>query len=280
MENMAPPTKILGVTIIHKCNFHCAHCGYLYVGNTDDHDIKPGYRLTWEQIQRLIADCNSIRDERFAFVINGGEPTLWEEGALKFIDLLFAVAEGGISPSFNTNGSYFVDYDQCYDFFHQYAEKGKMPLMTAISMDKFHDNYDREKGRADSLDNIVKVFDEMPVEQRAMHRVHVITIVSKDPNSFLPKEMKEYYGAKGITFGDFPLQPIGRAKELMDEMPDSTDFFDKGPPPMKKGEKVGAGMPVGTLIGEYYVRGEKRVAKLGHLKDLLFEAKRKSRLRG
>ena len=72
MENMAPPTKILGVTIIHKCNFKCAHCGYLYVGKSDDHDIKPGYRLTWAQIQRLIADCNSIRDERFAFVINGG----------------------------------------------------------------------------------------------------------------------------------------------------------------------------------------------------------------
>jgi hypothetical protein len=147
-----------------------------------------------------------------------------------------------------------------------------MPLMTAISMDKFHDNYDREKGRADSLDNIVRVFDEMPAEKRAMHRVHVITIVSKDPDSFLPEEMKEYYGAKGITFGDFPLQPIGRAKDLMDEMPDSTDYFDNGPPPMKKGEKVAAGMPVGTLIGEYYVRGERKVAKLGHLKDLLAEA--------
>jgi hypothetical protein len=143
--------------------------------------------------------------------------------------------------------------------------------MTAISMDKFHDNYDREKGRADNLDNIVKVFDEMPAEKRAMHRVHVITIVSKDPNSFLPDEMKAYYGAKGITFGDFPLQPIGRAKELMDEMPDSADFFDDGPPPMKKGEKSGPGMPVGTLIGEYYVRDEKKVAKLGHLKDLLVD---------
>ena len=30
-----------------------------------------------------------------------------------------------------------------------------MPLMTGIRMDKFHDNYDREKNRADSLDNII-----------------------------------------------------------------------------------------------------------------------------
>ena len=70
MESIAPPTKILGVTLLHKCNFNCAHCGYLYVGNSDDHDIKPGYRLTWEQIHRLITDCNSVKDERFVYRIS------------------------------------------------------------------------------------------------------------------------------------------------------------------------------------------------------------------
>ena len=139
-------------------------------------------------------------------------------------------------------------------------------------MDKFHKNYDTEKGRAKSLDNIIRVLNELPEDKKQLLETHVIIIVTKDPNSSLPDEMKEHYGQYGITFGDFPLQPIGRAKELMDEMPDSADYFDNGPPPMKKGEKVAAGMPVGTLIGEYYVRGEKRVAKLGHLKDLLTEA--------
>ena len=137
-----------------------------------------------------------------------------------------------------------------------------------LSMDKFHDNYDHEKGRADSLDNIVKVLDEMPPDKRAMHRIHVITIVSKDPNSFLPEEMKEYYGAKGITFGDFPMQPIGRAKNLMDEMPDTAEFFKNTPPP-EEGPK---GMPIATLIGDYYSRGNEKVAKLGHLKDLFLDA--------
>ena len=67
---------------------------------------------------------------------------------------MLLLAEEDINPSFNTNGSYFVDYDQCHDFFNRYAEEGKMPLMTAISMDKFHGNYNHEKGRANSLDNI------------------------------------------------------------------------------------------------------------------------------
>lgn len=266
MVNMTPPTRTLGVTILHKCNFNCAHCGYLYVHDNDDHDIKPGYRMTWDQIQRLIADCNSIENEKFSFVINGGEPTLWEEGDLKFIDVLLAVAGGNINPTYNTNGSYFVDYARCHDFLHRYAEESKTLLMTFVSIDKFHDNYDREKGRAESLDNIVKVLDEMPADKRDMHRVHVVTIVSKDPDSFLPKEMKEYYGARGVTFGDFPLQPIGRAKNLMDEMPDSEEFFKKMPRPPRQDK---GGYPIGTLIGENYVHLGKRVARLGNLKELI-----------
>lgn len=266
MVNMAPPTKTLGVTLLHKCNFHCPHCGYLYADDSGDHELRPGYRLTWDQIQRLIDDCNSIENEIFSFVLNGGEPTLWEEGELKFIDLLLAVSANNIYPTFNTNGSYFVDYDQCHEFLHRYSEESDLQLMTFISIDKFHDNYDREKGRADSLDNILKVLDEMPAEKKDKHRVHVVTIISKDPDSFLPAEMKEYYGARGITFNEFPMQPIGRAKNLMDEMPDSEAFFKNMPPPPKK-DKLNH--PIGTLIGEDYLYKGKKVTRLGKLKDLI-----------
>ena len=99
----------------------------------------------------------------------------------------------------------------------------------------------------------------MHVDKRAMHSVHVITLALKYPDSFLPDEMKKHYGTCGIIFGDFPLQPIGRAKELIDEMPDSGELFNNGPPP---GD-------VGTVVGEYYRRGDKDVGKLGHLKELL-----------
>jgi MoaA/NifB/PqqE/SkfB family radical SAM enzyme len=269
MMNTAPPIKTLGVTLLHKCNFHCPHCGYLYVDESEDHDLKPGYRMTWDQIQRVIADCNSIENERFSFVLNGGEPTLWEEGDLRFIDVLLAVAGGNIYPTYNTNGSYFVDYAQCHDFLHRYAEESEISLMTFVSIDKFHDNYDRERGRAESLDNVVKVLDAMPVEKRELHRIHVVSIVSKDPNSFLPAEMKEYYGAKGVTFGDFPMQPIGRAKNLMDEMPDSEEFFKNMPPPPKN-DKLS--YPIGTLLGENYLHKGKKVARLGNIEDLIAKA--------
>ncbi len=267
MAELPIPTKVLGVTLLHKCNFNCAHCGYLYVHDSEDHAIKPGYRLTWEQIQRLLADCNSIEDEIFGFVMNGGEPTLWEEGDLKFMDVLLAVARSGVIPSYNTNGSYFLHYDRCRDFLLRYSQEAKIQLKTFVSIDKFHDNYDRDKGRANSLDNIVKVLAEMPEDKKKMHHIHVVTIISKDPNSFLPAEMKEYYGARGVTFSDFPMQPIGRAKNLMDEMPDSEEFFKNRP-----ARKDGGGPPIGSLIGEDYTRFGKKVAKLGNLKELLARA--------
>ena len=269
MVNMAPPTKILGVTLLHKCNFNCPHCGYLYADDSEDHPLKPGYRMTWDQIHRLIADCNSVENEIFSFVINGGEPTLWEEGELRFIDVLFAAAASNIYPSFNTNGSYFVDYARCHEFLHRYSEESNIRLMTFISIDKFHNNYDRKKGRAESLDNFLKVLDDMPPEKKEKHGVHVVTVVSKAPDSFLPAEMKEYYGARGVTFGEFPMQPIGRAKALMDEMPDSKEFFRNISSSPQKNK---FSYPIGTLIGEYYHHKGKRVARLGNIGALIKKA--------
>ena len=265
MEKKSEWPHILGVALLHKCNFNCSHCGYLYTGENDDHGIKPGYQITWKQIMTLLEDCRKTEDMNWSFIINGGEPTLWKEGNLGLIDILLASQKAGIRPAYNTNGSYFTDYTQCRDFFYRYADNAKSPLMTAVSIDNFHDNYDRKKGRAESLDNIIKVLDEMPAEKKAMHVVHVISVVTKDPASTLPEEMKKYYRARGISFGDFPLQPIGRAKKLMDQMPEP-------PESMKNGPNMAYEMTFANVIGDYYTRHGKNVAKLGHLKDLVAEA--------
>jgi MoaA/NifB/PqqE/SkfB family radical SAM enzyme len=258
MEIIQQPTCFMGVALLHKCNFNCEHCGYIYVGDSEDHIVRPGYRLTWEQLKTVIADCKGIKDSTWSMLFTGGEPTLWEEGDLKFIDLLLEVAGAGISPGFNTNGSYFDDYDQCHDFFNRYTNNANVQLQTFISMDKFHNNYDQEKGRAKSLDNVVKVLDETPEDKKALHKIHVVIIVTNDPNSSLPEEMKRHYGAKGITFGDFPMMPIGKAKNLKSQLPDPSKI--KLPPPPK-----GKRLPGALVMGDYYYQENKKVAKLGHL---------------
>ena len=215
-------------------------------------------------MQQCIADCNSIPDASWTMLFTGGEPTLWKEGDLKFIDLLLAVERAGIFPSFNTNGSYFDDLERCRSFLTRYSEGAKLVLQIFISIDNFHDNYDMEKGRSLSLDNLTKVLDELPPEIRELFKIHVITIVTKDPDSTLPQEMKDFYSIRGITFGDFPMMPIGKAKELVDLLPDGPGFAPPPPPPdNEKTRNYGA-----VLMGDAYYRNNEKVAALGHLAEM------------
>ena len=261
MTNQRTPTHVMGVSLLHKCNFSCEHCGYIYIADEEDHIIRPGYRLTWDQVMTAIQDCASLENSYWNVNYTGGEPTLWKEDGKDFMDILIATAKGGTLPTYNTNGSYFEDYDKCYKFFHRYLDSTDIPLKTFISMDKFHKNYDQEKGRAKSLDTIAKVFGTFSEEQKKLLTVHVVIIVTKDPNSSLPEEMKKHYGAMGVTFGDFPMINVGKAKNLKDQQPEFSGFNFELP-------KAGNGPPVLVLVGDDYYAMSKKVGKLGHMLDL------------
>ena len=258
-------THVMGISLLHKCNFNCEHCGYIYIGDTEDHIIKPGYKLTWEQVETAITESAAIEDTKWNLNYTGGEPTLWEDKGKDFVDILIKSANSGAAPSYNTNGSYFDNLENCREFFNRYLENTDVPCRTFISMDKFHKNYDEEKGRAKSLDNIIKVFSELPEEKKKLLPTHVIIIVTKDPNSSLPEEMKEYYGQYGISFGDFPMMPIGKAKDISDQLVEN-------PPDLSgMGAKRGKGPGTVVLVGDdYYVSGQKR-GRLGRLSELYTE---------
>jgi MoaA/NifB/PqqE/SkfB family radical SAM enzyme len=255
------PTHIMGVSLLHKCNFNCEHCGYIYVGDAEDHIIRPGYRLTWDQVITAINDCASLKDSYWNVNYTGGEPTLWEDAGKDLADVLVATAKGGQLPTYNTNGSFFDDYGRGYEFFHRYLEGTDVPLKTFVSMDKFHKNYDQATGRARSLDNIVRAIASFPDEKRNLLSVHVVIIVTKDPDSSLPEEMKKHYGSMGVTFGDFPMLNIGKAKNLQDQLPEFSGF-----PPFPR--KEGGGPSGLVLVGEDYYSGNKRIGKLGRMLDL------------
>lgn len=261
MTKHRTPAHIMGISLLHKCNFSCEHCGYIYVGDAEDHIIRPGYRLTWDQVMTAISECTSLKDSYWNMNYTGGEPTLWEEDGKDLVDILIATANAGVLPTYNTNGSYFNDYDESYVFFNRYIDNADTPLKTFISMDKFHKNYDQKAGRAKSLDNLIKVLETFPDDKRSLLPTHVVIIVTKDPNSSLPEEMKNHYGSMGITFGDFPMLNIGKAKKLQDQLPE----FDGYPPlPGKEGDG-----PHGlVLVGDDYYIGNTRTGKLGSMMDL------------
>ncbi len=59
----------------------------------------------------------------------------------------------------------------------------------------------------------------------------------------------------------FPLQPIGRARKLADLVTDPPDF-------MKDNPDMAFELTFANLIGNNYSRNGKKIARLGHLKDL------------
>jgi MoaA/NifB/PqqE/SkfB family radical SAM enzyme len=261
MTDQKMPTNIMGVSLLHKCNFNCDHCGYIYIGDTEDHVIRPGYRLTWEQIMTAIMDCTSLKGSYWNMNFTGGEPTLWEEDGKDLVDILAVTANAGILPTYNTNGSYFYDYDKTYDFFHRYVDKSTTHLKTFISMDKFHKNYDPVKGRAKSLDNLLRVYETFSEEKKGLLSTHVVIIVTRDPDSSLPEEMKKHYGAMGVTFSDFPMLDVGRAKKMKDQQPEFSGYPKM---PVKEGD----GPPVLVLVGEDYYVEYKKTGKLGRMLEL------------
>ena len=262
MAQMPPFTNVMGISLLHKCNFNCEHCGYIYIGDNEDHIIKSGYKLTWEQVDTAIKESTAIPGTKWNLNYTGGEPTLWKDNGKDLTDILVKSAVSGALPSYNTNGSYFYNLENSRTFFHRYLENTDVTLRTFISMDKFHKNYDEKKGRAKSLDNIIKVLSELPEDRKKLLETHVVIIVTKDPNSSLPAEMKEYYGQYGITFGDFPMMPIGKAKNIADQLPENQPDFSK------MHERRGRGPITVVLVGDDYYDGGVKTGKLGHLSEL------------
>jgi MoaA/NifB/PqqE/SkfB family radical SAM enzyme len=261
MTGQKTPTNIMGVSLLHKCNFSCEHCGYIYIGDTEDHVIRPGYRLTWDQVMTAIQDCRSLKDSYWNMNFTGGEPTLWEEDGRDLVDILIAASNAGVLPTYNTNGSYFNDYKKTLEFFHRYLDSSDTPLKTFVSMDKFHKNYDPDTGRAKSLDNLAKAYATFPGDKGKLPSTHVVIIVTTDPDSSLPEEMKEHYGAMGITFSDFPMLDVGKAKKMKDKQPEFSGY-----PPMPA--KEGSGPAVIVLVGDDYYVHYKKTGKLGRMLDM------------
>jgi MoaA/NifB/PqqE/SkfB family radical SAM enzyme len=262
MTAQKTPTNIMGVSLLHKCNFKCDHCGYIYIGDTEDHVIQPGYRLSWDQVMTAIDDCTSLKDSYWNMNFTGGEPTLWKEDGKDLVDILVATGNAGILPTYNTNGSYFYDYDRTCNFFSRYLDQcDNTHLKTFISMDRFHKNFDPDTGRAKILDNIVGAYESFPEDKRGRLSTHVVIIVTKDPASSLPEEMKEHYGTQGVTFSDFPMLDVGRAKQLKDQQPEFSGYPEM---PVKEG----GGPPVVVLVGDDYYVKYKKTGKLGRLLDL------------
>jgi MoaA/NifB/PqqE/SkfB family radical SAM enzyme len=270
--------SLMLILLLEECNFNCAHC------IREDEPMEPDYRLSFEQLGLCLSDCRSLESIRWVH-FSGGEPTLWTEEDRDLVDLLLEIANAGFTPGFTTNGSHFDDYVKCGNFFARYVGGSTMSLRVYLSIDSFHGNFDRKRGRAPSLDNIVRCKQELLPTKANLLVITVLATVSKDPKSLLPDEMIEYYESAGISFGFVPLLPHGRAKSFSHLCPDlSSDnpenlgaysrFHRKGS--WEKRYETGGRDSAShiNLIGDdyYFTDPWRRVGKLEHLPDTIVQA--------
>jgi uncharacterized radical SAM superfamily Fe-S cluster-containing enzyme len=232
-----------------------------------------GYKLTFEQLKLCLSDCRKLETIEWVH-FSGGEPTLWREGELDLIDLLIEISKSGFDPGFTTNGSYFIDYIKCNEFFQKYFNNANNQLRLYLSIDTFHQNFNLEKGRAKSLDNVIKYKLTLPSEKKKLLNIIVVSTISKDSKSLLPKEMIEYYQSLGSTFLFIPLRAVGKAKTLKhlcpnlesDKQEDLGAFFSFH---QKKERKERDGSTNIVLIGnDYYMPDVNPWSKYGHLGHL------------
>ncbi|UCE67723.1 MAG: radical SAM protein [Candidatus Zixiibacteriota bacterium] len=205
--------SLMMIFLLEECNFKCAHCG------REDEPMDPGYKLSFDQLQRCLSDCRNLKSINWIH-FSGGEPTLWKEGTRDLVNLLLEIVDAGYTPGFTTNGSLFVNYDRCRDFFSLYTDCSTVPLRLYFSIDTFHKNYNAKKGRAKSLDNIIRLKKELSREKADLLNVSIIVTVSKDVDSLLPDEMIKNYESREIKFGFIPLYPMGKAKSFSHLCPD------------------------------------------------------------
>jgi len=254
------------VFLLEECNFDCAHCV------REDEPMEPGYKLSFEQHGRFLADCRDLKSVRWV-EHSGGETTLWTDGKLDLTDILIAEAEAGLEPGLTSNGSLFVDPAICRDFFQTYFSSASMPLRVYLSIDVFHRNYDAQKGRCPSLDNVLSYREDMPAQQRGLLNIIPLTYVTREPSSVLPEEMRHHYRERGAPFRVLPVRPVGKARsfahlcpELNSDSPEKLGAYYpfRPDPPRRTGSKASNLI----LIGNDYFLSEPEWHAIGRLGEL------------
>jgi hypothetical protein len=165
-----------------------------------------------------------------------------------------------------------------------------MPLRLYLSIDTFHQNFNAETGRSQSLDNVIRCRQELPCDKGELLDTRVIVVVSKELESLLPDEMVAHYESTGVGFGFVPLKLRGRSKSMRRLCPDLNSdnpedlgayrrFYgkegyassEKAASPRKAAHIVLIGDDYYTSVDDNHdFRSQwQKVARLGHLPDEL-----------
>jgi len=147
-----------------------------------------------------------------------------------------------------------------------------------LSIDTFHSNFDAVKGIAPSLDNLLRLGEDLTHEKKKQLDFTVLVVISKDVNSLLPEEMIRHYESMGVDFRFLPLKPMGKAGNLTDLCPvlRSDKPEDLGAYHKYYNKELVESRSVDNIVligNDYYFHTPqfRKIARLGRIPENVFE---------
>ncbi len=185
------PPGFLVISPAKACNLRCPDC-YAASGANPE-------KLSAGELRRIIKEAKELWGVRF-FVISGGEPFLWRDGDVRFLDVIEENPDRFFMVY--TNGT-LIDEETA----DRLAELCN--LTPAISLEGFRDETDARRG-AGTYDRAIRAMARL--RERGVPFGVSLTATRKNYKLLLSDEfLEEFFVRQGATYGwIFQYMPIGR----------------------------------------------------------------------
>lgn len=200
------PHPYLTVSLLDGCNKSCVHCYRTAVPR--DH----GFKLKRRAAYCSIDDATALGT---ACLFVGGEPTIWADGGVDYIDLLIAAANRHGCTALLSNGQVFEHQHTSNNFIKNFIEGSDARLLLKFTVDIFHGNYDPRSGNIKFIDNLLEA-----IKLHDRHRqvsLSFLTHWSRDKNTNMPVAICKSYEALGANTSIEDFMVWGRAEGITHE---------------------------------------------------------------
>ena len=200
-----PKLKELFLELTLNCNEHCFHCGSRCGDVRSDELSLAQYRALLEQVRRDFAG------ELPRICITGGEPMLRRD----FKEIVNMIHDMGFRWGMTSNGT-LIDADSA----HMLMEAGMGTI--SISIDgtrQTHDRFRRSPGAYDRAMRGIKAL----IEEGGFKSIQVTTVIHKGNIDELDEMFRIMDGIDIDSWRVIGMEPIGRARDFPDLLPDASD---------------------------------------------------------
>jgi radical SAM protein with 4Fe4S-binding SPASM domain len=200
-----PELRELFLELTLNCNEHCFHCG------SRCGDVRSG-ELSIEQYRELLEEVRrNFPDSLPRICITGGEPMLRRD----FEAIAGMIHEMGFRWGMTSNGT-LIDEKAA----HMLRETGMGTI--SISIDGLRETHDRYRRSPGAYDRAMRGIGAL-IREGGFHAIQVTTVIHKGNIDELDEMFEVMDGIDIDSWRVIGMEPIGRARDFPDLLPDASD---------------------------------------------------------